>query len=567
MKKLICPLVCLALCALMSFPACSAHSAESTGQTSNESTTASTKADKPEESGSKGGEKTTLKFWAVKEDTVEDMNTNEYIKWVEEECNVDIEFEQASSAEPLQKLNLSLASGSYPDVYYAGNRVMSGMILNSTLMKYGGAGIFLPLNDMIEQYGVNTQKLLNDVDYIKTAITMPDGNIYALPSYSEIYHCRYSNKLWIDQTWLDNLQLKMPTTTDEYYEVLKKFKEEDANGNGDPNDEIPLAGCIDGWYSDPSLFLMNAFIYEDAGQRLMIEDGKIVSTANKEEYRDGLRYVNKLYSEGLLYSESYSQTAEQMKSMTSMSPNIVGSLTVGAPMGVMDGNSELYKNCVTVAPLAGPKGVRFASYFGYGDLRPGAYIITSSCKNPDVAFQLADFMYSDEASVRLRQGVRDVDWRDAKEGEMTFDGKSAQYSRLTPLITNGAAQNNNMGNTGLFQETNDSFIGAWAVGEGFDIRSMDGIEQLLMEQTVPYDGFEPEKTVPPMIFTDEENSEVSIIETEVVKLIKEQRALFIMGQKNLDSDWESYVSALDQLGLPRMIEIYNTAYTRMNSIE
>ena len=45
----------------------------------------------------------------------------------------------------------------------------------------------------------------------------------------------------------------MPTTTDEYYEVLKAFKEQDANGNGDPNDEIPLAGCTDGWNSDPCL--------------------------------------------------------------------------------------------------------------------------------------------------------------------------------------------------------------------------------------------------------------------------------------------------------------------------
>ena len=34
----------------------------------------------------------------------------------------------------------------------------------------------------------------------------------------------------------------VPQTTDELFDVLTAFKEQDANGNGDPNDEIPLAG-------------------------------------------------------------------------------------------------------------------------------------------------------------------------------------------------------------------------------------------------------------------------------------------------------------------------------------
>ena len=97
---------------------------------------------------------------------------------------------------------------------------MSATIMNSTLMKFGKAGVFLPLNDLIEQYGANTKKLFDDISYVKDGITMPDGNIYALPSYSEIYHCKYADKLWIDQSWLDNLKLEMPTTTDEYYEAV-----------------------------------------------------------------------------------------------------------------------------------------------------------------------------------------------------------------------------------------------------------------------------------------------------------------------------------------------------------
>lgn len=40
--------------------------------------------------------------------------------------------------------------------------------------------------------------------------------------------------------WADNLGLSAPTTTDEFYEMLKQFTENDPNGTGE-NDTIGLA--------------------------------------------------------------------------------------------------------------------------------------------------------------------------------------------------------------------------------------------------------------------------------------------------------------------------------------
>ncbi len=79
--------------------------------------------------------------------------------------------------------------------------------------------------------------------FYKDLITAPDGNIYALPQVNECYHCMYQQRMWIYKPWLDKLGLKMPTTTDEFYEVLKAFKTKDPNGNGKA-DEIPLSGSI-----------------------------------------------------------------------------------------------------------------------------------------------------------------------------------------------------------------------------------------------------------------------------------------------------------------------------------
>lgn len=55
----------------------------------------------------------------------------------------------------------------------------------------------------------------------------------------------------INKQWLDNLKLEVPATTDELYTVLKAFKEQDANGNGDSKDEIPMMGTPAGRAAPP----------------------------------------------------------------------------------------------------------------------------------------------------------------------------------------------------------------------------------------------------------------------------------------------------------------------------
>lgn len=73
-------------------------------------------------------------------------------------------------------------------------------------------------------------------------LTYPDGNIYSFMSSVYTQHKSWTIGVqFINKDWLDRVGKDIPTNLDEYYEVLKAFKEMDANGNGDPNDEIPLA--------------------------------------------------------------------------------------------------------------------------------------------------------------------------------------------------------------------------------------------------------------------------------------------------------------------------------------
>ena len=155
------------------------------------------------------------------------------IQALEEALNIhlDLNIAAASTADYAEKFNLMLASGDYPDIFLA-----CGMT-SAMVSRFGmDEGLFLPLNDMIEEHGNFVNRIFETYPGSKGLISQLDGKIYSMPGVNECYHCTIPTKFWINQTWLDNLGLKAPATLDELYDVLVAFRDQDANGNGDPSD-------------------------------------------------------------------------------------------------------------------------------------------------------------------------------------------------------------------------------------------------------------------------------------------------------------------------------------------
>lgn len=114
--------------------------------------------------------------------------------------------------------------------------------------------------------------------------------------------------LWYNGKWLEALGVEeLPKTTDEFYELLKRFKEEDPNGNGQA-DEIPL---LDVKMESSRPWLLAAFGIKEWG--IEENNGKVRYAPMEEAYKEYLTYMHKLYEEGLLDSETFSQSDEQKK--------------------------------------------------------------------------------------------------------------------------------------------------------------------------------------------------------------------------------------------------------------
>ncbi|WP_239615680.1 ABC transporter substrate-binding protein [Cohnella mopanensis] len=496
-------------------------------------------------------EKVTLKVMVRGNPLVEDFSTNEFTKWYEEKTNVHIDWEVVPEQSMQEKLNLVLASEDYPDVIFGMN------VSPAQEMIYGSQGVFLPLNDLIEKQGTQTKKLFADRPDIQEAITAPGGNIYSLPEVNECYHCSQSQKMWIYKPWLEKLNLKMPTTTEELYNVLKAFKTQDPNGNGKA-DEIPLSIAPKSWRSSIDAFLMNSFVYNPmygTTKHLYVQDGKLDVSFTKPEWKEGLKYLNKMYSEGLIAPESFTQDDNQLIQIGENPKTVILGASTGGHQGVFTqllGESGRWSEYVTVPVLKGPAGVQYAPTDATS-LTTGSFLITNKAKNPEVALRWADGLYEYEHTLRSNYGRPDQEWRNATDGEVGINGQPAKWSELKSF---GEVQNVNWAQTGPALRSNEFRLSAVSKGE-------EDLEVILYNETKNnYEPYKPTNiaTVPPLFMTNEQATEVADLSKTVNDYVDEMLARFVIGDANIDKEWDTYVKTLDSMNLKHLLEVYQEAY-------
>jgi putative aldouronate transport system substrate-binding protein len=499
-------------------------------------------------------EKTTLKVLVKGSSFVEDFATNEYTKFLEEKTNIHIEWDVAPEKSAIEKLNLVLGSGDLPDV------IMGFDISPTQQLIYGNTGEFLDLTKNIEQYGTETKKMFEKLPYVKEAITAPGGKIYGLPLVNECFHCSLSQKTWIYKPWLDKLGLQVPTTTDEFYNVLKAFKTQDPNGNGKA-DEIPLAGAAVGPNVNIDSFIMNAFILNPSiingsEKRLFINNGKVDVSFDKPEFKDGLVYLHKLYAEGLIAPQSFTQDRDQAKQMGENPGTVILGAAVAQHDGIFTDTSKgavgRWLDYVAVPALKGPKGVQVAPL--NNSVSQGRFVITKASKNPEAAFRWADLMYDQEMTLRNAEGRPNIEWKLADPGEMGINGKQAIWKYTDAKLP--TVQNVKWSQTGPSLRTNDFRLGLVP-----DPKLPQ--ESILYNETkTKYEPYkQKEDTVlPQLFFTNEQATELADLDKTINDNVKEMIARFVIGDASLDKDWDGYLKNLDNMKLKRYLEIYQAAY-------
>ncbi|MBR6309432.1 MAG: extracellular solute-binding protein [Lachnospiraceae bacterium] len=498
-------------------------------------------------------EKVKLSVFIPQGSDVVDINENQVFLDLKQATGYDIDLILVPSDDATEKLNLLLASGEYPDV------IMGSYFSNQDLEKYGvEEKIFIPLNDLIKENCPNICERFKEHPNWEENMKRSDGNIYGIPSVdsSGVGHVNCSYKMWINEDWLNKLGLKMPATTEEFKQVLKAFKTQDPNGNGIA-DEIPLSGAINSWNSDPYLFLLNAFGYFTTDYYYLKND-KICSILDQDYIKEGLRYMNDLYSEGLIDIAAFTQNFDQLNAIGNNADiDILGAAGAGHVGMIVDtSNSERYRKYAMMLPLKGPDGYQALPYTTSVSVSGAQFVITDKCKYPDAAIKIADMFSSYEWTLKGQIGIKGVEWDDADPGTFGMDGVTPAKFKYLEYETPAQVKD-------AWWWTYRGMEPDWKLliqTEG-DIMDVANYESRLYVETMKLRPFAADvDMMPPLTYEGEDSVTFTQISTAVNDYAKIALVEFITGKRNVDSDWNSYLADLDNLGYGKMIDLIQKTY-------
>jgi putative aldouronate transport system substrate-binding protein len=494
------------------------------------------------------------------------LETNAFTKELEEKTNIHInwEFVQSNFKE---KMNLAFASNELPDIIDTGVGAVNRMD-KTTESQLGSQGLIIPIEKIIDSQAVNFKKILKDDPVLEKYMTTPDNHIYTLPMLNDGYHINYPNKMWINTTWLKNLGLEMPKTTDDFKKVLKAFKDNDPNKNG-KKDEIALSTVKAGANVSLDGFLMNAFTYSPAGtDRLYVDNGKITLAAVQDGYKQGLIYLNDLYKEGLINPESFTQDqTHQVNSNESGEVSTLGAfpaLHIGYGCNLKASNKWHEYN--SVPPLKGPNGVQNSSYDEYGKYTTGMIAITKSCKNPEAVIKMIDYLYSTEGTLRSNVGREGVEWSKAATGDKDYNGEQAKYKANSVDTTKPENMNVAWGQSFPFYAPKEYQFSFAAPQNPYaaDVDPMVGRMGIFFKATKEHEQYKPKEgtVLPSLYYSQSEVDEIGRMKTTINDYINESFIKFISGASDINKDWDAYKKQLENLGLQKYLGTVQGAYDK-----
>lgn len=464
---------------------------------------------------------------------------------LEKITGIKIEFVHPAQGSETEQFNLMCASQQYTDLIFF--NFIDGITGGITKALDDGAAI--DLAPYLEQYAPNVLKAYELIPQVKIDTMTDDGQIAFFPSIFYDLLETGQTGFFFRSDWVKKLGKELPVTIADWYDVLVAIRDNDPNGNGQ-KDEIPL--CL---FKDQIFDLSMA--WNIGGLRWINRNGTAVYSPYDPAMKDYVKEIAKWYAEGLINPEYLS--ADQTAVDTLMQTNVGGAAfernsKTAAIMQVYRnlGNEEAIIEG-TWYPKAGDDYVSFNDNWWFKLINGSGASITSSCENIEAAVRWLDYGYSPEGTDLLNWGP---------EGSPIYtvgeDGKK-HLSEFASKNPDGLSM--------------DQAISMYSIGAMDGERFFDPIQYHERMMTFPiqqetnarWDAADMSATWPKASLTMEELDTASAIAPQMKIYVQETINKMIMGQVDIDAEWDKYVSTLEQMGVQTMIGCYQAALDRYNA--
>lgn len=453
--------------------------------------------------------------------------TMPFFQDLEKRTNIHIEWEYMEpSKSATERVNMMFAGEDFPDIFIRAGAATT----RDNVIQWGDAGYILDLAPYLDEYAPNIKAMFEKYpDAKKTNITK-DGKVYLLPVIYDYKPYLVSRTMQINTRWLENLNLSVPVTLDDFTEVLRAFRDQDANGNGDTTDEIPYSAhnwlnCMKGILPGFGLnFTQNFPVFYD-------EENKSMSfAATSDEFKAALEYMNMLYSEKLLDVEIFSQNNTRFHGL--LPADTFGVVLLHQTLNAGPVASDL----VGMEPLVGPAGAdaRVWSWNSSYVFNNCSAFITTACKYPELAVKWLDYLYSEEGATLTWMGIENDTYTVNTDGSYSYTGKIASNPKgFSAAMGDYSIIWGNGNEPGCFTEKQ--------LRPGLSLSTVidntEKVQPFLQDVT---------SAVLPILDSDTQ-SQLNYLVSECKNYAQESWAKFVTGELSFDK-WDAYCKQLESMG-------------------
>lgn len=455
-------------------------------------------------------------------------NDNMFFLRMEEQTGLLFDFQQYQELDAWRDALNFMRDGkqAMPDVLF------KAQLTPAQMLELYDAGMIIDLKPYLAEHAPNLTALFAAHPEWERACTLPGGQIVALPGINELQN---NNAIWINTEWLAAVGKEMPTTADEFIDVLRAFKTGDPNRNG-KRDETPLT-FTSLW---DLRFLGSAFgLCANDYYLTLGEGGTVTFAADSAQMRSFVEWLHLLWDENLIDHYGFS-ALDSTRAITDSKATITYGVVFGpSVMSMLPSTAAASYRVLMPMTYEGQAIYRDL----LGDVMPGAFAVTSACADPAAMVAWADFLYSPEGEMLAQVGREGVDYTVMSDGKWAWldDPATVAGTVLSDVVIIGGGDMPGYA-TADFQLRYDDPDTHAAVEQLYALKQVSRI---------PY---------PTVYLSKDAQSRVTAIWSTMGPYIERSLVHFVTGDTPInDETWAAYCDELSAQGRDEFVAIWQDA--------